>query len=122
MPREEAIFGEWAIVVAGSVEHHVDDAFDVTIGGFESADIEAEMTRDRRADLLGVEFFALDGAALEDVVGESLENGLLLEGKAEMFHLAKKTALAMADRGKQIGQGGAVPVKVRPTSVLVDVG
>ena len=44
------------------IEHHLDDAFDITVGGSQPADIHAEAARDRRAHLLPVENLAFNFA------------------------------------------------------------
>jgi hypothetical protein len=44
---------------------------------------EAEAARDRRADLVGVEGLTLDGAGLDDVLGENPEGGGLPDVEAE---------------------------------------
>ncbi len=91
MPCEQPLRREWFIVVARGVEHHFNDSFDVAVHRFEASDIDAQASRDRGADLLRVEIFPLDFAALEHVVGEGLEHGLLAELEAKTFHAAQQT-------------------------------
>ena len=45
------------------------------------------------ADLLGVQFLALDVAAFEHVLGQGLENSFLAEIEAESLHAADEAAL-----------------------------
>ena len=42
MPSEEPFVGEGLIIMAGSVEHHFDNAFDVAVGGLEGSDVHTE--------------------------------------------------------------------------------
>ena len=75
VPAEEPFFGQRPIETLGGVEHHFHHAFDVPVGRFQAADVDAETARERRAHLVGVEGLALDLAALQDVGGEREKNG-----------------------------------------------
>ena len=77
MPCEQPLGGERLVVMARGVEHHLDDALDVAVCRLEGADVHAEAAGDGGADLFGVELFAFDLAALENVGGERLQDGLL---------------------------------------------
>src|SRR5690606_37296232 len=70
MPAEQAIPGQRRGEVTGRVEGHLDDAFDVTIGGRQGADVDAESPGDRRSHLRGLEDLALDLAGLGHVARE----------------------------------------------------
>ena len=47
MPSEEPFVGEGLVVMAGGVEHHLDNAFDVAIGWGDRPDLDAEPSRNR---------------------------------------------------------------------------
>ena len=79
MPPEEAVRHERLIVVSSRVEHHLDDALDVPVRGLQRAHVHAEPPGNRRPDLLGFQSLSLDLAALQNVSGQGLENGFLLE-------------------------------------------
>ncbi len=79
MPPEQAFRCQRLVVVLRRVQHHLHDAFDVTVRRLQPADVDSEPASDRRAHLLGVQLLAFDLAALQDVFGERAENGLLSE-------------------------------------------
>ena len=114
MPIEEPFVGEGLIVMAGGVEHHFDDAFDVTVCGLEGSDIHAEPPGDRGPDLRRVEFLALYFTALEDIFCERLKDGLLAEVKSEGFHVADQPTLLVSDGGERLGEPLPIPVKPGP--------
>jgi hypothetical protein len=91
MPSEEPFVGEGLVVMAGGVEHHFDDAFDVAVGGLEYSGIHAEPPGDRGPDLRGVEFLALYFTALEDIFCECLKDRLLaeVESDASMWPISR---------------------------------
>ena len=65
MPAEQAFFGQGLGILLGGVEHHLNDAFDVPVGGGKCPDIEPEAAGDRGAHLVAVEDFAFDLAGFE---------------------------------------------------------
>ena len=89
-----------SLIVLRGVEHHLDDALDIAIGGRQGADVHAEAARDRGADLLAIEHFAFDLARLEDVLGQRREHGLGAQRKAERFHAPDQPPLVVADGGQ----------------------
>jgi hypothetical protein len=93
MPAEQSFGGQWLVVVARGIEHHLDDAFDVAVCGLQRADIHAEPPGDGRAHLPGVEILPLDLAALQYIGGESLQDGFLTEVKSQRFHVPDQAAL-----------------------------
>ena len=97
MPGEQPLGRERLLVVARGVEHHLDDALDMAVGGLQPADVHAETAGDRGADLLGVQLLAFDLAGLEHVRGQGLQDGLLLEMEAKGLHVADQAALLVAD-------------------------
>lgn len=81
------------------VKHHFNDAFDVAVHCLRTSDIHTEAARDGGAHLAGIQLFALDFAAFDDVFGKRLKDGLLLKLEPQRFHVADQTPLLMADGG-----------------------
>jgi hypothetical protein len=95
MPGEQPLGGERLVVVPRGVQHHFNDAFDVAVRCLNTPDIHTEAARDGGSYVAGVQLFALDFAALDDVFGERLKDGLLSKLEAQRFHVAEQTALLM---------------------------
>ena len=55
VPVEEPFGGQGADVVLGRIEHHLHDAFDMAVGRDDAADVDAQSSGDRGADLGTVE-------------------------------------------------------------------
>ena len=121
MPREKAIVGQRRRETLRRIEHHLDDAFDVPIDGFDRRSLQPKPASDRRADLRGVEFLALDLAGLHDVEREGLEFRLPLQGEAKAFHPAKQPTLPKAHFGGPMGERLPVPVESGPFRQFVNV-
>src|SRR6266849_9414699 len=64
MPSEQPFDGKRLIVVPRGVQHQLDHSLHVPIYVFQSSDVYAESTRDRRTNLLHVQMFALDFTTL----------------------------------------------------------
>jgi hypothetical protein len=121
VPREKPFGRERPIMVAGGVEHHLDDAFHVSVCRVERADLHAEAARDRRAYLLSLEPLPLDLAALDDVRSQGPQNRLLPEVEAEGLHAAEQAPLPMAHGRQRLCQVVGIPPKSGPVQKLVDV-
>ena len=121
MPAEEALRGQRLVVVLRRVQHHLDDAFDVTVRRLQPADIDSEPTRDRRADLVGVQLLAFDLAALQHVFGERAENGLLSDPEAERLHLADQAPLQVPGCSQRGRQPSVIPTELGPVRKLMDI-
>jgi hypothetical protein len=63
MPRAQSLDRNRFIEVTRRVEHHFDDAFHVTVHGFEAPDIHAEPPCYRGTNLIRVQVLSLDFAA-----------------------------------------------------------
>ena len=122
MPGAQALVRERRGVALRGVERHLHNAVDVAVGGDQAADVEAQAARDGGAHLVLVQLLALDVAALENVLGQRLENGLVAERKAHALHAADQAALVVADAGQGGEQALVVPGEVGPAVKLVDVG
>ena len=83
MPAEQAFLGQRVLIFLGGVEHHLDNAVDMPVGGRQCPDIESESAGEGGAYLIDVEDFALDLARFQDVLGQGAEDGLLAEPEAE---------------------------------------
>src|SRR5579871_170722 len=121
MPAEQALGCKRLGVFFGRVEHHLDDALDVTVGRSEPADIHAEAARERGAHLTLVEDFALDLARLQDFLGERLKGRLSLQPEAKRLHPSDQAPLAVTDRGESVREAFMGPAKLGPAGQLVDV-
>jgi hypothetical protein len=121
VPAEEALHGQRLVVVLRRVQHHLHDAFDVTVCRSQPADIHPEPTRDRRADLIGVQLLAFDFAALQHVFGERAENGLLSDPEAERLHLADKAPLQVPGYSQRGRQTSVIPTELRPVRKIMDI-
>ena len=107
--------------MARGVEHHFDDALDIAVRRLEAADVHAQPPGDRRADLFGVELLAFDLAALENIGGQSLQNGFLPKVEAERLHVSDQPALPVTDGGQRLGKLPLVPVEPGPVLKLMDI-
>jgi len=121
MPRKEPFVGERLVVVARSIEHHFNDALDISVCGLECTDIDAEAAGNRGSDLFSVELLPLDFTAIENVGREGLQDGLLAEVESEGFHVADKPALPVPDGGQRFGEVFPVPGEPGPTLKVVDI-
>ena len=101
MPPEQAFRCERPVIVLRRVQHHFHDALDVTVRRPQPADVDSEPASDRRAHLLGIQLFAFDLAAFQNVFGESAENGLLSNAEAESLHLADQPTLQVPACGQR---------------------
>src|SRR5688572_6553329 len=104
----------------GGIQHHFDNAVDVTIRGDQAGDIHTEAPRDRGAHLVGVQALAFDFARFHDILGEGAEERFLLEPETEPFHPAEHAALTMADGGELGHDPVAVPGETRPVGSFPD--
>jgi hypothetical protein len=107
--------------VARSVQHHFNDAFDISIDSFETRDVHPESSRDGRTDLFYIEVFPLDFAAPEYVLGQSLENSLLTKLEAQIRHASQQTPLLVTDLSQSFRQSLAAPAKPGPIQLIVDM-
>ena len=122
MPPEEPLRRQRLVVVLRRVQHHLHDAFDVTVRRLQPADVDPEPARDRRAHLVGVQLLAFDLAALQHVFGERAENGLLPDPEAERLHLADQAPLQVPGCSQRCRQTPVVPTELRPVRKLMNIG
>ena len=105
----------------GHIEHHLDDAFDISIGRGQSADIDAKTACNRGPDLTAVKHLSFDLTGFEDIVGQGFENGFRPQLKAERFHPSDEASLLMADFPKMFSEALRLPGEVGPVRTVVDV-
>jgi hypothetical protein len=122
MPAEETLRGQWLVIVLRRVQHHLHDAFDVTVGRPQPADVDAESTRDRRADLVRVQRLAFDLAALQHVLGKRPKNGLLPHPEAQCLHLTDQPPLPVPGRRQGERKPPVIPTEPGPVLKLMDIG
>ena len=103
------------------VQHHFNDAFHVPIRRLNAAGIHAEAAGNRGADLAGIQFFALDFAALDDVFRKRLKDRLLLKGEPKGFHVTDQAPLVMADRSQRFCEPLLIPMEFGPVWKLMYV-
>ncbi len=61
MPAKEALLCEGGLKILCGVEHHLDDAFDITAGFPKPRDVEPKPACNGRPYLVGVQVFSFDG-------------------------------------------------------------
>ena len=121
MPAEQAFLREGFLVFLGGVEHHLDNAFHMAVGGSQCPDIESEAAGEGGAYLIDVEDFAFDLARFQDVLGQGAQDGLFPETEAQAFHPANEPPLAVTDRRKLVSQPFLIPAEPGPIVSFVDV-
>ena len=104
MPFEQALRGERHAVVLRCVERHVDDAVHASVGWLQGADVDAEPPRHGRAHLIAVERVPLDIVRLDDLFGQTFDDGLSAEPEPKGFHPADELALTMTRRRERLDQ------------------
>src|ERR1700675_1915405 len=62
VPRKQPLRRQHFVVVPCRVEHHLDNAFDVSVGWFEASGIHPEAAGNGRPDSFGIEYFSFNGA------------------------------------------------------------
>src|SRR5271166_5366985 len=97
MPREQPFRSERLIIVTRGVQHHFNNSLHVSIYGFKTANVHTDPARDRGADLLCVQLFALDFAAFEYVLREGAQHRFLPKLETQRFHASKQAALRVPD-------------------------
>jgi hypothetical protein len=120
MPAEQALGRQLTGVLLRGIEDHVDDAFDIPVGGSQSTDVHPQPAGERRANRIGVECFPLDLARLEYVLGPYLEAGLLAQPDAEILQAPEQAALRLMHPGQRLRQPLMVETPVRPIVLLPD--
>ena len=93
----------------------------MTVDSLQSADVHSESSRDRRTNLVDVQFLALDLAAFENIFGQGLQHCFLLQLEAEALHAANQPALPVTHVCQRFAQGQPIPMEVGPVCQLVDV-
>ena len=121
MPAQEALGRQRRCGTGGGVEHHVDDALDVTVHRRDRTDVHTEAPCDGRAHRCHVQHFALDLAGLDHVLGQRRQAGLIAQRHADIGQAAEQHPLGTAGFGQRPGQGRQVVAPVRPVGGLPDV-
>jgi len=73
MPSEEATRCQGLAIVAGGVERHRNDAFDIPVGRFEATDVYVQSSGNRRANGVNVKTLTLDLASVHHLLRECLK-------------------------------------------------
>lgn len=121
MPAEQPLRGERAVVALRGVEHHLDHAVDVPVGGLQPPHVQPEPAGHRRADLIRVEQLTLNLAALQHVVSERAQHRFVPSLQAERLHLTRQTTLQVPRSRERAGEILIVPAEPWPVGQLVDV-
>lgn len=121
MPPKQAFSRQSPVILAPSVKHHFDGAFNVPVRGLPGADIHAETPRDVGTYLSRVEPLSFNFTALLNVVGERFRCGLLLEVEAQLFHVPDGAALAVTHGGEGTGDCFGASAEPRPVLQFVDI-
>jgi hypothetical protein len=80
-----------------------------------------QTSRNRGTHLLCVEFFTLDGAGSDHLLGKALQIGLSSKMEAKALHLTKQPPLLMSQIGQKGQQPRLVPSEIGPVFLLMDV-
>ena len=96
MPAEQPLFRQWLVIVACCVEHHLDDAFHVTVGRLQAADIHSQEARDRGTDSGRIEFLSFYSARFDDILGQRPQHRFFLQPETQCLHLAQQAPLPVA--------------------------
>ena len=83
MPAEQPFLRQGFLVFLGGVEHHLDNAVNMAVGGRQCPDIESESAGEGRAYLIDVEDFAFDLARFQDVLGQGDQDRLFAQAEAQ---------------------------------------
>ena len=121
MPRKQPFFRQGLGVVPGGVERHLDDAVDVAVRRWKAADIQTEALCNRRAHLVGGEYFSLDLARLDDILGERAQRGFAAHLETQGFHPTEQFSLDVACAREVLGEPGRILLEPRPFRALPDV-
>ena len=122
MPAQQPLLGQRRLEALGRVQQHLHHPLHGPVRRRQRPDVHAQAPGQGGTHLLPVERLAFDQARLQDVLGERLEDGLVLQGEAEAFHTPDEPALAVAEGGQRIGKGFRVPAHPGPSLALVDIG
>jgi hypothetical protein len=114
-----AVLDERLVVALTVIQHHFAHAFDVAVGRFHAAGVYAKATRQGGADLTGIEF---DLAALQNIVRERPEDGLLPDGEVQRAHLPAEVSLLEPGGRERCSESPMIPAELRPIRKLMDVG
>ncbi len=120
LPAEHPARGERMIILTRCVQHHFHHALHAAVSRFERADVYSQLARDRRADLLGIQAFSFDLAALQHVGSKSLEHRFCPKRKSERFHVSDQPALAQTHSRQRLRQPVPIPLEAGPISQIVD--
>ena len=86
MPSEEPLGGQWPATVTGGVEHHFDNAVDVTIYVDNVAPVQPQPPSNGGSDLFDIQVFAFDRAALDDILDGCSQMCFVLQIEANGVH------------------------------------
>lgn len=93
VPAKQPLGRQRLGVVLGGIQHHVDHAVHMPVGGCQRADVHAQAPGDRRPDGGLVQRFAFDGAGGDDFLCQRLQRGLVALREAYAGHAAGQMAL-----------------------------
>tara|TARA_R110001599_G_scaffold346479_1_gene571859 strand:- start:14847 stop:15416 length:570 start_codon:yes stop_codon:yes gene_type:complete len=121
MPAEKSVFGEGSRVVAGRVQHHFDNAIDISVCRDKAADVHAELPGDGGADLLSYQRLALNLAGFDDLFRQGLQVRFIAQIEPHSFHFSQQAALLARNPGEQAGQGVVIPGEYGPAFSAPDI-
>lgn len=95
----------------GGIQHHLNNAFHVTICGCQATDLDSEAARNGRAYLIPVEFLPLNLARFEHVLGQDVQYGFGLKLEPESLHAANQAPLAIARFNQKLRNARDIPLE-----------
>ena len=102
MPTKQSLWRKRQGMLGGRIQHHVDDAIYMPVGGRQGADVYSQATRDRGADCVRIETFAFNLAGFQHVFGQHLHGGLLTQSHPEALHPSEQVALRPVNLAEQV--------------------
>jgi len=76
LPGKQPVFCERLRIITRCIQHHLDNAFDIAVGGHQSANIHSESPGNGKTNLIPVQLFTLDFTRFNHVFREGAEMGL----------------------------------------------
>ena len=91
MPVQQAVFRERPFKVACRIDHHFDDAFDVSVDLDEAAHIHAETPGDGRSDLVARQGLPFDLAGFDDILCKDMQMGFTTMLESKPLHFSEQS-------------------------------
>jgi hypothetical protein len=98
----------------------LNDTFYMPVRRFQSAYVDAQMSRNRGSNLLRIQPRAFNFAALDNVGGKGSQNRLLPQLESESLHVPDQAALLVSNLAERLRQDGDIENKPGPIRPFMD--